>query len=161
MPDKFRDKAYPGAIAALVLGLWLAWLWTPERQVRLHSEHFVATIEKRDWSGAADFISQSYSDDWGHDRSRLLERTRGVLQLVQNLRLTVQEPVTLTGSQEGTWRARISIRAEGEFGPQLEERVNSAGEPFLLTWRLESRKPWDWKLVRVSNPSLEIPQEAF
>jgi hypothetical protein len=29
--------------------------------------------------------------------------------------------------------------------------------PFELRWRHESWKPWDWKLVEVHNPELEVP----
>ena len=39
----------------------------------------------------------------------------------------------------------------------MNERQNSLSTPFELQWRHVSGKPWDWKLVRVSNPELEIP----
>jgi len=41
----------------------------------------------------------------------------------------------------------------------LKERVNSLATPFELEWRQVSAKPWDWKLVRVSNSALEIPAD--
>ncbi len=48
-----------------------------------------------------------------------------------------------------------------EFAPEIVERVNSLTEPFVLHWRRESWRPWDWKLVRVSNPGLEISNPGF
>jgi hypothetical protein len=45
------------------------------------------------------------------------------------------------------------------LGAVVKERVNSLTTPFELQWRHISRKPWDWKLVRVSNPELDIPAE--
>jgi hypothetical protein len=47
----------------------------------------------------------------------------------------------------------------GELTAAIQERVNSLGTPFELEWRRNSAKPWDWKLVRVGNPSLEIPAD--
>ena len=35
--------------------------------------------------------------------------------------------------------------------------ILATAAPFELEWRRQSAKPWDWKLVRVSNASLEIP----
>ncbi len=51
--------------------------------------------------------------------------------------------------------------AESDVMELLEERLNSLPTPFGLEWRRLSGKPWDWKLVRVSNPSLEIPADSY
>ncbi|HEY1583637.1 MAG TPA: hypothetical protein VGF73_11125 [Chthoniobacterales bacterium] len=45
--------------------------------------------------------------------------------------------------------------------PQIIEWVNSLTTPFELRWRRESWKPWDWKLVEVRNPGLELPARAY
>jgi len=37
-------------------------------------------------------------------------------------------------------------------------RVAELKEPFSFTWRQVSWKPWDWKLVRVDQPELEITE---
>jgi hypothetical protein len=42
----------------------------------------------------------------------------------------------------------------------LEERVNRLSTPFELEWHHVSEKPWDWKLVRVSNPAFQIPVDV-
>ena len=39
----------------------------------------------------------------------------------------------------------------------VKERVSSLTTPFDLEWRRMSAKPWDWKLVRVSNAELALP----
>jgi hypothetical protein len=41
----------------------------------------------------------------------------------------------------------------------LDERVNKLPTPFKLEWHRFSGKPWDWKLVRVSNSAFEIPAD--
>jgi hypothetical protein len=42
----------------------------------------------------------------------------------------------------------------------LDERVNRLPTPFELEWHHVSGKPWDWKLVRVSNPAFQIPADV-
>jgi hypothetical protein len=44
---------------------------------------------------------------------------------------------------------------------EIKHRVNSLSAPFQLQWRRQSSKPWDWKLVRVSNRELKIDSEGF
>ena len=41
------------------------------------------------------------------------------------------------------------------------ERVNPLESPFVFKWRHGSRKPWDWKLTRVSNEGLELPASSY
>jgi len=64
------------------------------------------------------------------------------------------------GGRVGLWRSRIVIEdSDPGLGAVVKERVNSLTTPFALQWRRVSGKPWDWKLVRVSNPELDIPAE--
>jgi hypothetical protein len=43
----------------------------------------------------------------------------------------------------------------------LDQKINKLPTPFQLEWRQFSGKPWDWKLVAVSNPAFEIPAEMY
>jgi len=43
----------------------------------------------------------------------------------------------------------------------LNERINKLPAPFELEWHHLSRKPWDWKLVRVSNSAFQIPADMY
>jgi hypothetical protein len=88
----FKNGFYAGIVIAAAIGLWLAQLWPGENQVRLHSEHFLQTIEKRNWSGAGDFIAVDYRDDWGHDRALVLNRLRLVLHSFSSLTITATNP---------------------------------------------------------------------
>ena len=141
----------------MVLGFWLAQLWRTEKQVQLHSEHFLRQIEKRNAAAAADFLALDYHDDWGHDRALLLRRLRIVLHFFSSLAITVTAPQVTLQSSTATWSASIRLDgAGGEFAPEIIGRVNSLTKPFELHWRRESWRPWDWKLVEVSNPALEV-----
>ena len=165
----FREGFYVGLSIALLVGLYLLWLWRPERQVRYHSEHFLRAIEHKNWTGVAEFVAADYQDQWGNDRARLLERTREVLRYLRSLRIeasnvTVKiDNAETVGAREGArsrrgyWTAVINIDGEqNELMAAVKEQVNTLTRPFELEWRRAS-KPWDWKLVRVSNPSLQLP----
>lgn len=161
MPPNFRNGLYAGLLLAAIVGIFLARLWQPERQVQLHSAHLLAQIEKKNWSGVAAFIGDDYQDRWGHDRTVLLERLREVFRFVGNPQITVKDVGIRAESARAFWRARITIKCAGEFAPVIEERVNSLSAPFELEWRRGSNKPWDWKLVRVENAALEISNNGL
>ena len=159
VPSWFRQGFYGGLGLALLIGLFLIWLWQPERQVNRHTENFLRTIEKRNWTGVADFIGNDYQDQWGDDRARVLERMRKVLRYLRRIRIDVTNAAVRIDSQRGYWNAKIIIDGDqGEVMALIKERVNSLATPFELEWRRQSAKRWDWKLVRVSNASLEIPE---
>jgi hypothetical protein len=153
-----RDGFYVGLGIALLLGIFLLWLWQPERQVAKHTEHLFRAIEQKDWTGVTEFIAADYRDQWGDDRVLVLERMREVLRYVRGLRITAPDAVVHTDHRRAVWVAKITMTGEaGELTAAIQERVNSLRTPFELEWRRNSAKPWDWKLVRVGNPSLEIP----
>lgn len=156
MSGWFREGFYLGLSLALLAALFLLWLWRPERQVRLHSEHLLGAIEHKSWSAVTDFIGDDYQDQWQNDRVRLLERMREVLRYLRGLHIEPSNVTVRVDRRRGYWTAKITIAAEqGE----AVERVNSLTTPFELEWRRLSGKPWDWKLVRVSNTSLDLPAD--
>jgi hypothetical protein len=73
-----------------------------------------------------------------------------------NARIAATDPAVSAGGGKGNWTAKITITGAGEFAAVIEERVNALPAPFEMEWRRKSAKPWDWKLVRVENPALEI-----
>jgi hypothetical protein len=160
VPTSFRSGFYGGLIAAILLGLFLIWLWRPERQVRCHTENFLRAIEHKNWTAAADFIDSDYHDQWGDDRARVLERMREGFRYVRGVRISASNPTLRIKNRRAIWSGKIMIVGDqSEAMELLEERVNSLATPFELEWRQVSAKPWDWKLVRVSNSALEIPAD--
>ena len=111
VPSWFRQGFYGGLGFALLIGLFLIWLWQPERQVNRHTEDFLRTIEKRNWTGVADFIGNDYQDQWGDDRARVLERMREVLRYLRRIRIDVTNAAVRIDSQRGYWNAKISLTA--------------------------------------------------
>ena len=156
----FRDGFYVGLSATLLCGLFFLWLWPPERQVRRHTQKLFHRIEARNWAAVSDLIENDYHDQWNHDRARVVERMREVMRYLREMRIVTEEPVIKIDNREATWTAKITIEGDaGEAMALIQERINSLATPFELEWRRISGKPWDWKLVRVSNPELQLPSD--
>ncbi len=162
MSSTFKTSFCTGALFAVMIGLWLGQLWQGEKQVSLHSEHLIRQIEIRNWSAAGDFIAADYHDDWGHNRAAILGRLGLALRYFSSLTINAPNPQVGVNSSAGWWSAKVQLDGSGtEFAPEIIKRVNNLTEPFVLHWRRESWRPWDWKLVRVSNPALEISDRDF
>jgi hypothetical protein len=153
----FREGFAGGAILTVGLGIFLIWLWRPDHQVQLHSDHFIREIEGRDWDAIRNAIAADYSDDWGDNTDRLLERMREVQQFTRNIRIHPIAPNVSVEGSSGSWIAKIEIEGDdSEVLAEIKQRINPLTTPFELQWRRQSGKPWDWKLVRVSNRELQI-----
>jgi hypothetical protein len=142
---------------AFVLGIYPIWLWQPDHQVRLHSAHLLEKVEKRDWSGIENAIALEYGDDWGDDRARLLGRLREVLPFTRDMKIHAVAPGISSQGRDAKWVAKVEIdRGNNEVMIEIRQRINSLSAPFELRWRRQSNKPWDWKLVHVSNRELVL-----
>ena len=160
-PMSVRNGFYAGALLAFAIGIYLFQLWQPERQVRLHSEHLLRAIEQKSWPTIGEFIDPTYADRWGHDRDLLLARLRFVLPYARNLQLVLIASDAHAVSMEGNWSARVTVEADpNEVTALIKDRINTLDAPFDLHWR-RFGKPWEWKLVRVENAALELPESNF
>jgi hypothetical protein len=114
----------------------------------------------KDWPRFAGFIADNYQDQWANNRTLVLDRTREVFRYVRSPRITAIAPNVRLEDRTGYWRAGILIDGDdNEVMAAIKNRINTLGTPFELEWRRMSAKPWDWKLVRVRNESLEIPSD--
>ena len=154
--------AFIGGTALLVsVGVYLFWLWRPEHQVRLHTENFFHAIDGRNWETVADFIGGDYHDQWDNDRARLLERIREGFRWVRGSRITAANLSVQVETSRAIWIGKIVVYSSDDGVMEvLDERVNKLPAPFEFEWRRISGKPWDWKLVRVSNPAFQIPADV-
>ncbi len=161
MTISFRGASAGAVMVLLAIGLYLIWLWRPEHQVRLHTENFFHAIDHRNWDAVADFIGNDYQDQWGDDRTRLLERMREGFRWIRGSRIMAPESVVNAEARRAVWSGKITVYSSDESVMEaLDQRVNKLPTPFELEWRRVSAKPWDWKLVRVSNSAFEIPADV-
>jgi hypothetical protein len=156
MPVNFRNGFYAGLIIAAIVGVYLIRLWQAERQVDLHNTHLLTHIEKKNWKAMGEFIASDYQDRWGNDRALLLERLPQIFRAIPHARITATAPSVRAVNGRGHWSAKITIQGTGDFADLIEGRVNSLEAPFEFEWKQGATWPWDWKLVSVRNPELEI-----
>ena len=162
MTITFRGGFLVGLALALCIGLYLFWLWRPEHQVRLHTENFFHAIDHRNWEAVADFIGADYQDQWGDDRVRVLERMREGFRWVRGSKIIGPNPAVQVEARRAVWAGKITVYSSDDGVMEvLDERVNKLPTPFELEWHRLSGKPWDWKLVRVSNSGFEIPADVY
>jgi hypothetical protein len=162
VPISFRGGFYGGLAIAVCVGLYLTWLWQPERQVRRHTENLLRAIEHKNWDTAAKLIAVDYQDQWGNDRARVLERLREGLQYVRGPRITASNPNVQVEALRAMWSGKITLYStDNDVMEMLDQRVNSLRTPFELEWHRASGKPRDWKLARVSNSEFEIPADVY
>ncbi len=161
MSSTFRNSFWAGLLVAFVVGIWLVNLWDAENQVRLHTRHLLHQVERRSWSTVEDFVATDYRDEWGDDRAQLLNRLRVVGRFLFDLTITSSDERIRVKTPTATWSGRIRLDGRGEAASEVSSRVNGLTTPFVLHWRRESWKPWDWKLVQAANPELELPRGEF
>ena len=158
MTISLRGASYGCLAAAICVGLFLLWLWRPERQVKRHTENLLHAIEHKDWTAAGSFIASDYHDQWGDDRARVLERMHEGFRSFRALKISAFSVSVQAQHRRAQWSGRIWIDGDqSEVMELLKEQVNSLPTPFELEWRRLSGRPWDWKLVGVSNSSVEMP----
>jgi hypothetical protein len=156
-----RGASIGGTALVISIGLYLFWLWQPEHQVRLHTEHFFRAIDDRNWETVADFIGEEYRDQWDHDRTRLLERMREGFRWVRDSKITAPDAEVQIETPRAIWLGKINVYSSDDSVMQvLDERVNRLPTPFELEWHRASKKPWVWKLVRVSNSAFQVPADV-
>jgi hypothetical protein len=152
----FRNGFCAGLVVAAFLGIYLFRLWQPQRQIELHNVHVLARIEKHDWKAVGEFIGDTYEDRWGNDRALLLERLPQVFRALSNTQIEASDVAIRREQGRGYWTAKIMVKGTGEFADYIQTRVNSLDTPFEFEWQRGATWPWDWKLVSVRNPALEI-----
>lgn len=162
MTITLRGAVIGGLAVAVFIGVYLLWLWRAEYQVRLHTQNFFHAIDNRNWEAVADFVGSDYHDRWGDDKARLLERMREGFRWVPGSRILASNPAVQVEMRRAIWAGKITVySSEDGVMEVLNERVNNLPAPFELEWHRLSGKPWDWKLVRVSNSAFEIPAEGY
>ncbi len=152
----FRNGFYTGLAVAAIFGLYLFRLWQPQRQIELHNAHLLVQIEAHDWKAVSEFVGETYRDRWGNDRALLLERLPQVFRAMGKTKIESKEIAVRREEGLGYLRARVQVRGTGEYADHIQTRVNSLEEPFEFEWKRGATWPWDWKLISVQNPALEI-----
>ncbi len=148
------------ALASLLLvtiALRCLWLWQPDRQLLLHQAHFRRAVERRDWGRVEAMLDPAYADRWGYTRATGVREARRWLGQFFALTITATPAGDQLTAAGGTITERWTIDGPGAEGAEMvKDNVNALRAPFVFQWKHGSWKPWDWTLVRVDNPELNL-----
>ena len=149
-----RQRLAIAAAALLALALWLAWLWQPERQLRLHTASLVKAVEQRNWSKVQSLLADHYADRWGHDKAFVVT---GLQQVFGSfLFLKIEQESVAVQVASGTTITRVKMSGQGSPVAQFViEKVNGLSAPFTFTWAKSGGMPWEWSLTAVDHPTLK------
>lgn len=154
----FRQYGRWLAIALLALALWLMWWSQAERQVRRAQARLLDAVESRDFQALERLLAEDYRDAWEHDKAIVLQRVPQVFE--QFVLLDVEGELHGVEELPEGWNVRQKITVKGLGGGlamYARDEVNRLKEPFTMSWRKRSWKPWDWELTRIEQPELRIP----
>ena len=81
---------------------------------------------------------------------------------VRGARIIASKTIVNVETRRAVWAGKITVYSSDDSVMELlDDRVNKLPTPFELEWHHLSGKPWDWKLVRVSNSEFEIPAAVY
>lgn len=151
-------KTWIASIIVLFLIVGLAIRWQPDAQLERCWEGFLDAFETRRWSAVNAYLSPEYHDSWGHTRRQL---GRDATYALTDFR-TLEVRATHTVIERSGRRAQIEavIRVVGDGGPRAEQArqaVNRVFVPTTFAWERRPWRPWDWRLVRITNEEVDLP----
>jgi hypothetical protein len=155
IPVSWIKRTLPVLLVAW--GLWLAWLWQPERQVELHTANLLERASARDWTAVAEMMAPDYRDAWNADRAAAIEEARQLFSHFFALQIAALEPLQVAETK-GAWQAAGAV---GVFGSgtavahAVMDKVREAKGPFTFRWRKSGAWPWQWALVGIGHEGLD------
>lgn len=149
---------------ALILGGGLLFHhWQPQQQLKAHTEAFLNAVEDRNWNRVGQLMDDSYQDGWGLSKPEALSYGEQTFQHFATLSLTpIDLEVTPENDQQGRVRTRFEANGIGSpIATMTKNEINGLEQPFVFHWRRQSWKPFDWLLVNIENPSVELDLSQY
>jgi hypothetical protein len=146
-------------LAALVAWLLSQGL-TAESQVRHRAEGFRRALAEGRSAKAWHMVSADYRDQWSMDRDQIGSALRDVSRQFLTLRVEWVDP-RYEAAPDGGMALTTVPRLEGKsltpIGEMMLSTARQLEQPFTFHWKKEGWWPWTWRIVKITNPALEIP----
>lgn len=144
------------AVFLAAAALWTAFEVAPGRRLIRCQERLLEAAGNRNWKAVRDFLADDYRDQWGHDRDQAIALASEALQNFLTLEITSEATSVRRDGPEAMISARLRLAGRGNaIGEEILSRANSLESHFQFAWKRKSWKPWDWKLVYLSQPELD------
>jgi hypothetical protein len=104
-------------------------------------------------------LADDYRDRWGHDKAAVVGRSRLIFGQYQMLSIGRESQGVEAGTEGSVIREKLTMKGfGGALAVAAKDEVNRLREPFAMTWRRRSWKPWDWELASVGQSELRLPE---
>jgi hypothetical protein len=156
----------------ILLGFWiisLLWWGVPRCFDSWQLEHrqaeLLKAIEQRTPKAYADLISSDYKDEWKFTNEKIRRSMDDVSAQFLTLKIEAKSAEWERSDQQGIPEASYvtEFALSGKPITPIGELILSQGDqlkvPFTFVWRREGWGAWNWKLVAVKQPDLDIPSD--
>jgi len=148
-----------GLLALLVV--WIALEFSPDRQLDKVFSRLIRAAENRNWKTVSTLMADDYHDQWGMNREQAVQAGSDVLGHFLALQILCEDVHGTREGREAVIETRLRLRGRGNaIGEAVMQQANALENHFQFAWRRISWKPWDWKLVSISQNEIEFdPKE--
>jgi len=145
-----------GAMLVVAALLWAGFELTPGRRLARCQDHLLQAAGDRNWNRVRSLMADDYRDAWGQDREQAVAQASEALRNFLVLEILSEDTTAERRDRDAVISARLRLRGKGNaIGEQIIAGANSLESHFQFAWRRKSWKPWDWKLVSVSQPQFD------
>lgn len=145
------------AAAGAALLLWLVVEYSPGRQLERAFIRLITAVEDRNWEKVKSLMAEDYRDQWGLDREKAVSLGAEAFRHFLALEIVVESTNISRDDKEAVIEAKLRVDGRATaVGEMVKERANSLQDDFQFAWQRKSWKPWDWKLVAISQREIEI-----
>lgn len=138
-------------------GTWLMFRWQPERFLPARFDTFVDRVENNHWRMAGWLVSDNYSDQWDFDKESLLKSGASVFRHFRWLEIQRGTEEWSFEHDRATVTVTLVLRGEGtQLATMAKDTASEATGPYLFTWRKTGSMPWQWYLVSIDQPELNL-----
>ncbi len=150
--------AIVAGVGILLSGGLLFHHWQPQQQLRSHTESFLKAVEDRNWERVGGLMASDYQDGWGLNKASALTYGEETFQHFATLSLNpLGMEITAEDDQQGRVRTQFEVRGIGSpIATLTKNEINGLDQPFVFYWQRQSWRPFDWLLVGIENPALQL-----
>ncbi len=143
------------AAAAGAVGLLL--VFSPGRQLGKAFTRLVDAAENRDWKTVRSLMAEDYRDQWGMDRDQAIALAAEGFRHFLVLEISPSDPRISWGGRGARIDVQLALTGRGTaIGEAILEHARTLHDDFRFAWQRKSWKPWDWKLVSITQREIEI-----
>jgi len=154
-------QLFLAAGAVFLIGCALGtWYLQPSRTLERSFSGLLRDVEKRKWNAVSKRISPDYQDRWGLDREAAIALgSDGLRQFFVFQIEPVSPRFSLQDNRSATVETGLVFSGTGSaLASVFLNRANDLQRDFTFTFVRASWKPWDWQLVSMDQPEVNLRQ---